>query len=217
MLESIRPCVAFGCSSETMGKRYHRSRIMAKARFGKAMAVMLMALTVDACIVRGASAQDSTSTTAGVGTSGGAAPIRQPLSPHILNSSAARIRKSHWLAYQLASYEWLDKVAEADPSILAAICSHPGPARVLAGNRHLNKLAAADHLLCRRICRWRRAADVLVRAPYADVVIGLDPEGFVMAMDRDPAYAKVISSHRMFYDMIDKDPDLGRQIAEHIR
>ena len=77
-----------------------------------------------------------------------------------------KVRKTKWLAYRLAKYEWFEKLAEADPRIVAAVCAHPGPAKILAKHRHLDKIAEADHYLCRRLCRWKGSTDKLVRSPY---------------------------------------------------
>jgi hypothetical protein len=182
---------------------------MEKARLGKTIAAVLMALSFQGVTIDSACAQDASSSSV--------APIRQTLPPHVLNARPEKIRKNYWLAYQLAAYEWLDKVAEADPSIIAAICSRPGPSQVLAKHPHLDKIAQADHYLCRRLCRWRRAANNLVRNYHADQVIALDPQGFIMAMDRDPVYARIIAGHRQFNELIYNDPELGKQIALHIR
>ena len=46
-----------------------------------------------------------------------------PLDPEV-------IRKSPFIASVLAKYEWLDKVAEANPRIVAAIASHKGSAKI---------------------------------------------------------------------------------------
>lgn len=142
-----------------------------------------------------------------------------PAAPNSTGSLALpdRVLRSSKIASQLARSEWLDKVAEANPAILAAICQHEKSTRILARHRHIAQLAEADHYLCRRITRFKRAADQLVENPHVDRVIQLDPEGIYYAIARDPKLAKVLSSHRMFDQMIDSNPDLGRVIAEHMR
>ncbi len=128
-----------------------------------------------------------------------------------------KIRKSKRVATQMAKYEWLDKVAAADPSILAAICEHPGPAKLIAKHRHLNKLAEADHYLCRRLTRFPGATKALIHATYCDYVVALDPEGIYFAIARDPHVGTVLSSHTMFDEMVMTNPDLARVIAQHMR
>lgn len=156
-------------------------------------------------------AQDSTTNT---GTSlRGPAETAQNAAPPTV--TAARIRKSRRVAYMMARYEWLDKVAEANPQILAAICERSGPARILAQHRHIDKLAEADHYLCRRLTRWRAATDRLIRNPKCDRVIALDPQGIYYAIDRDPHVATVLASHVRFDEMMMSNPDLGRVIAAH--
>lgn len=128
----------------------------------------------------------------------------------------ARIRKSYRLAYVMAKYEWLDKISAADPRVLAAICERPGPAAVLARHRHIDKLAASDHYLCRRLTRWKRATDNLVHNPKADQVINLDPQGIYFAIDRDPHVATLLASHTMFDNMVTSNPDLARAFDQHM-
>ncbi len=181
---------------------------MVRARLGAAFASILVAVGMIAGNAPQVFADDATTT----------APMRpsQAMQPQVYAGKAEKVRKSSRLAYQLAHCEWLDKIAEADPSIVAAICAHPGPARILAEHRHIAQIADADHYLCRRLFRWRRASDALVRSPWANHVIELDPAGFIMAMDRDPTYARIIAGHRQFNELIEADPELGKQIALHM-
>lgn len=75
-----------------------------------------------------------------------------------------RIRKDSSLAWRMAKAEWLDKACAKNPKIVAAICSHPGPAKVLAQHRRLDKIADADPYTCCRLAQWRGASEKLVRS-----------------------------------------------------
>ncbi len=142
--------------------------------------------------------------------------LRPPLKTPAV-ASPERIKKDKWIAYRLANYVWLDRAAQADPRILAAICEHPGPAKKLAQHRHLDRLADADHYLCRRLTRWHDATQKLIRNKYCDHVIALDPEGIYFAIERDPAVARLLARDPMFNQMVDLNPDLGRVIAQHMK
>lgn len=128
-----------------------------------------------------------------------------------------RIKKDYWIAYRMAKYEWLDKVVEADPRIVAAICTHAFPAAVLAKHRHLDKIAEADHYTCRRLTQWENATQKLIRNPMADKVIALDPQGMVFAMNRKPEYARLIARHPVFNNLADISRDFPREMTRHIR
>lgn len=128
-----------------------------------------------------------------------------------------RIKKDYWIAFRLAKAPWLDKVVEADPRIVAAICQHNGAARQLAMHRHLDKIAESDHYLCRRLCQWEGATQKLLRNPYADKVIALDPQGMAFAMNRKPEYARLIARHPQFCQLADDDRNFPREMQKHIR
>jgi hypothetical protein len=128
-----------------------------------------------------------------------------------------RIKKDYWLAFRLVKYPWLDKVVEADPRIVAAICQHADTAKLLAKHRHLDKIAESDHFLCRRLTQWEGATQQLLRSPYADKVIALDPQGMVFALNRKPEYARIMIRHPMFDNLVDLDRDFPREIQKHIR
>lgn len=128
-----------------------------------------------------------------------------------------RIKKDYWLAFRMAKYPYLEKVAEADPRIIAAICTHSYPARELAMHRHLDKIAEVDHYLCRRLCQWEGATQKLLRNPHADQVIALDPQGMAFAMNRKPEYARLIARHPMFNNLADTSRDFPREMTKHIR
>lgn len=128
-----------------------------------------------------------------------------------------RVKKDYWIAYRLARYPWLDKVVEADPRIVAAICQHAGPARQLAMHHHLDKIAESDHYLCRRLCQWEGATQKLIRNPYADKVIALDPQGMAFALNRKPEYARLLAKHPTFNELADSSRDMTREMQRHIR
>jgi hypothetical protein len=163
--------------------------------------------------------------TAGDTTSGAATPLRGPAAtPPSANSAertvhsvtAAKIRKSRRIAYTMAKYEWLDKVAASNPEVLEAICERSGAARILAQHRHLDKMADVDHYLCRRITRWKNATNQLIKNPKAAHVINLDPEGIYYAIDRDPHVGTVLSTHVRFDEMLEFDPQLGHVLDQHM-
>jgi hypothetical protein len=130
--------------------------------------------------------------------------------------TVAKIKKSRRIAYMMAKYAWLDKVAESNPQVLEAICERPGAAKLLAQHRHIDAMADADHYLCRRLTRWKSAADQLVRNPKAPHVINLDPEGIYYAIDRDPHIGTLLASHIRFDEMLEFNPDLGRVMDQHM-
>lgn len=128
-----------------------------------------------------------------------------------------RVRKTRWLAYRLAKYRYFDKIAEADPRIVAAVCAHPGPAKVLAQHNHLDRVAEADHYLCRRLCRWKKSTDKLVRNPHFQEVIEFDPAGMYFAMNRNPVYARVIARQPMFWDLANSDRNMLSEMRKHMK
>jgi len=128
-----------------------------------------------------------------------------------------RIKKDYWIAFRLAKNPWLDKIAEADPRIVAAICQHHDAAKLLAKHRHLDKIAEADHYLCRRLTQWEGSTQQLLRSPYADKVIALDPQGMVYAINRKPEYARIIARHPMMQNLASLDRDFPREMQKHIR
>jgi hypothetical protein len=165
-------------------------------------------------------AQDGTSGT----TTGESTSLRGPASTPsgasadstVHSVTAAKIRKSRRIAYVMAKYEWLDKVAASNPEVLEAICERSGAARILAQHRHIDKMADADHYLCRRITRWKDATNQLIRNPKAAHVINLDPEGIYYAIDRDPHVGTVLASHVRFDEMLEFDPQLGHVLDQHM-
>ncbi len=146
-------------------------------------------------------------------------PSLKPALPGVASSEITpeKVRKTQWLAYRLAKYRYFDKVAEADPRIVAAVCAHPGAAKVLAQHRHLDKVAEADHYLCRRLCRWKGSTDKLVRNPYFDKVVEFDPAGMYFAMNRNPVYGRVMARQQMFWDLTDQDRGMLAEMRKHMK
>lgn len=142
-------------------------------------------------------------------------PVAPVLTPQTL-PPVEKIRKDKWTAYKMAKVIWLDKVAQANPQIIEAICSHPGAAKILAQHRHLDKIAEADHYLCRRLCRWRGATEKLLRNKYCDKVIALDPQGMYLDLKNHPKDARLLTKSTMFNQMIDENPDLGKELSKHM-
>ena len=136
--------------------------------------------------------------------------------PPPMKISAAKVRKDLWIAYHLAHAAWIDRAAAADPSIVAAICAHPGPARILAKNHRIAEVAEADHYVCRRLTQWRGTTWALIHNRYADRVIALDPEGIYRAINRNAKVARVLATHVMFNQMVVENPDLGKFVALHM-
>ena len=151
--------------------------------------------------------------------------LRNSLPPSASSSSSAslmapspdRIKRDWWLAYRLAKAPWLDKAVEADPRLVAAICSHAGPAKQLAQHVHLDKIAESDPYTCRRLTQWNGATEKLIRSKWADKVIALDPQGMVFAMNRNPKYARLIVRNPSFSNLTDIDRNWGRDMAKRIK
>lgn len=164
----------------------------------------------------GASTRDNTQTHVRTDSSEGRA-AKNKANQSKYQYSSAKIKRDRWIAYRLAKYNWLDKVAEADPSIIEAIASHRGPAKVLAEHRHLDRIAAADHYLCRRLTRWNGATDALIKNPHFDVVAGYDPAGIYYAMNRRPLIARRIAKVDTFNLLPDQDRGFNREMSLHIK
>lgn len=131
--------------------------------------------------------------------------------------SPERVKRDYWLAYRLAKNLWFDKIAEADPRIVAAVCQHKAAAKCLAHHRHLDKIAEADHYLCRRLTQWEGATQIMLRSPYADKVIALDPQGMAFALNRKPEYGRIIARHPAMENLANLDRDFPRELQKHIR
>jgi hypothetical protein len=143
--------------------------------------------------------------------------LRQPIMTPQSVPSPEVVLKDQSIAYRLAKANWLPIAAHANPRLIAAICAHPGPAKVLAKHRHLDRIADADHYLCRRLTRWPDSTQKLIRNKYCDKVIALDPEGIYVAMERNPQVACLLARHPNFNQMMYYNSDLGNQIARHMK
>lgn len=142
------------------------------------------------------------------------APLRPPLS--IGAVSAKTIRSDESTAKKMARYRWLDKMVAADPTLVAAICSHASSARILAAHPHLDKIAEADHYTCRRITKWGSAALILTKNPKALSVVTLDPEGLYRAIKHDRSIARKLTKNAYFDQMIVENPDLGQMLSQYM-
>lgn len=122
--------------------------------------------------------------------------------------------RSDWhTARRMAKYHWLDKAAEADPSLVEAICSHYTAACILAKHPRLGAVAQFDHYTCRRLTKWKSVARILAKNGECQKVVLLDPEGMYRALKRDKRLAKILSTNPMFDQMLVDNPDLGRMMA----
>lgn len=130
--------------------------------------------------------------------------------------SASKIRHDKGTAVRMAGYRWLDKMAAADPSLVAAICTYEKAAKILAAHPHLDKIAEADHYTCRRLTKWKSAARILTANPKALEVVTLDPEGIYRAIKADRSIARRLSKNFFFDQMIVQNPDLGKFIAGYM-
>lgn len=129
---------------------------------------------------------------------------------------AERVRKDVGCAKRLAQYRWVDRMAMADPSIVAAICSYSASAKLLAKHPHIGNIAEADHYFCRRLTKWRGAARALVANPEAYKVIARDPEGIYRAIKYDRSIAKILSKNMHYEQMIVENPELGKVLARYM-
>lgn len=145
--------------------------------------------------------------------------LHEPISAGVSTASITpeAVRKDRWIAYRLAKDPWLDKIAAADPRIVAAICAHSGPAKILAKHRHLDKIAESDHYLCRRLTQWEGATQKLCRSPYFDKVIALDPQGMYFALNRKPEYARVLARQTMFNELANSDRYMPQKFQMHMK
>jgi len=144
--------------------------------------------------------------------------LRQaPVSSLSGSASTRKVKTDRWTALRLANDRWFDRTALADPSIVAAVCAHSLAAQALALHPHLGNIAEADHYLCRRLTRWKKATRNLLTNPQASVVIGLDPEGIYRAIEKDPKVGRILSKNVFFDQMVADNPDLGKFIALHIK
>jgi hypothetical protein len=133
-----------------------------------------------------------------------------------LNAHLESIRSDKAAAYKAVRNHWLEKAAEANPAIIAAITTHRGPSTNLAHHPCLGNIAQSDHYLCRRLTKWKQAARSLARNPEAYKVIALDPQGIYDAIKRDKRIARILAKNPNFAEMIIDNPDLGTYISSAI-
>lgn len=159
-------------------------------------------------------------TTAGVTTSTTTTTTTTSTSPQVIRvsrrQSTTDVRSDRRTAVQMAKYHWLDKVAESDPGIVAAITTHYTAALELAKHPRLGEIAEADHYLCRRLTKWKTVARRLAKNGEADKVVALDPEGMYRAIRRDKATARRLVKNPMFDQMVYDNPDLGKLVAAYM-
>ncbi len=167
---------------------------------------LLVAFSLGALLITNVAAASAQTTTT-------EAPLRPPLE---YNVSAKTIRSDVSTAKKMAKYRWLDKMVAADPTLVAAICTHAASARLLAAHPHLDKIAEADHYTCRRITKWGSAAKVLAKNPKALSVVTFDPEGLYRAIKRDRSIAKKLTKNPYFDQMIVENPDLGKMLSQYM-
>jgi hypothetical protein len=187
---------------------------MQRRRYMKAVITSLVVALGMVAVAIPSFAQEATITDTGSGLRPAANAGTTAAAPATV--TVQRIKKSRRVAYMMAKYEWLDKVAAANPQVLEAICERPGAARLLAQHRRIAQMADTDHYLCRRITRWKGATNELIHNREAAHVINLDPEGIYYAIDRDPHVATVLASHVRFDEMMEFNPDLGRVMDVHM-
>ncbi len=162
----------------------------------------------------------STSTTTSTTTSSTTTGTTNPVAPKAVGvtrmHSTTDVRSDRRTAVQMAKYHWLDKVALADPGIVAAITTHYTAALELAKHPRIGEIAEADHYLCRRLTKWKTVARRLAKNGNADKVIALDPEGMYRAIRRDKATARRLVKNPMFDQMVSDNPDLGKLVAAYM-
>lgn len=128
-----------------------------------------------------------------------------------------RVRKDAFIAYKIVKDPWFWQTAQGNPAIVAAVCAHAGPAKILAKYEHIAEVADADHYVCRRLTQWRGASLALASNPHAGHAVALDPQGMYTAMQRDPKVARLLAKNIMFSQMVVENPDLGKEVASHIK
>ncbi|MBI2810045.1 MAG: hypothetical protein HYX67_04355 [Candidatus Melainabacteria bacterium] len=162
----------------------------------------------------------TTTTTTSTSTSTTTTGATNPAPPKVVTVSkkysTTDVRSDRRTAVQMAKYHWLDKVAESDPGIIAAITTHYTAALELAKHPRIGEIAEADHYLCRRLTKWKTVARRLAKNGEADKVVALDPEGMYRAIRRDKATARRLVKNPMFDQMVYDNPDLGKLVAAYM-
>lgn len=148
-------------------------------------------------------------------------PAQPQLKPAIKNASGtvyspSHLRKDVGACKKLASLRWFDRVALAQPEVVASITSYSSSATILARHPHIDKIAEADPYLCRRLTKWPSAGRALARNARAYKVIARDPEGIYRAIKNDRSYAKLLSKNPYFNQMVVENPELGKVLSRYL-
>ncbi len=174
--------------------------------------VLVLTASVSLLLSASASAQNSASDEP---------PAQPQLKPAIKNGSGtvyspSHLRKDVGACKKLASLRWFDRVALAQPEVVASITSYSSSATILAQHPHIDKIAEADPYLCRRLTKWRSAGRALARNSRAYKVIARDPEGIYRAIKNDRSYAKLLSKNPYFNQMVVENPELGKVLSRYL-
>jgi hypothetical protein len=141
----------------------------------------------------------------------------EPVSASVVQKKKVKHKRYDYrTAHAMAKYHWLDKVAEADPGVVASICHHYWAALTLAQHPRLGEIAQWDHYTCRRLTKWKTVARMLARNGECAKVVAYDPEGIYRAIKRDKTLARMLSTNPQFDQMISENPDLGVLIAQYM-
>lgn len=144
------------------------------------------------------------------------APALRPNLPSQTPEPLKHMRRNRGAANTLARYHWLDKAIDANSNLLDSVTSYHSASKILVKHPRLGEIAEADHYLCRRLTQYPDVARMLAASPYADKVIGLDPEGIYRAVKKDRSIARKLAKNPMFHNMIGENPDLGRLISTYM-
>lgn len=142
---------------------------------------------------------------------------QEPVSASVVQQTRAKHKRYDFrTAHAMAKYHWLDKVAEADPGVVAAICHHYWAALTLAQHPRIGEIAQWDHYTCRRLTKWKTVARMLAKNGECAKVVAYDPEGIYRAIKRDKTLARMLMTNPQFDQMIAENPDLGVLIAQYM-
>lgn len=144
-------------------------------------------------------------------------PQIEPVSASVVQQKKVKHKRYDFrTAHAMAKYHWLDKVAEADPGVVASICHHYWAALTLAQHPRLGEIAQWDHYTCRRLTKWKTVARMLAKNGECAKVVAYDPEGIYRAIKRDKTLARMLTTNPQFDQMIAENPDLGVLIAQYM-
>ncbi len=142
---------------------------------------------------------------------------QEPVSASVVQQKKVKHKRYDFrTAHAMAKYHWLDKVAEADPGVVASICHHYWAALTLAQHPRLGEIAQWDHYTCRRLTKWKTVARMLAKNGECAKVVAYDPEGIYRAIKRDKTLARMLTTNPQFDQMIAENPDLGVLIAQYM-